>query len=150
MDLNDWRVDHSRGGGWSPEQHYGVLRNGVPFYFRMRHNSATLKIGFVGMKPEELPVLNPRYENQSLAEDLVAALYPPEGAALLPYKEPYWWGPIGHVEPYEDYDDQGAFLDDETRQRSFTECLNQVEEAGYGQGLPPITVEGDGWAVIPS
>lgn len=147
--ITDPRVVSSYGGGMFPEQHWGTLTNGVPFYFRMRHNSATLKIGPVGASPDHVPFYNPEYVPPTLTEKDKEELrakgltdeqieygesYVRIEAAFDP-DSGYFWGPVGVVTPYEEEGDQGSFYDDETRQRAFTECLNQIEAVGYGDAF---------------
>lgn len=148
--LTDPRVASSYGGGLICEQHWGRLVNGLPFYFRMRHNSATLKIGPPSFAPGDLPLGNPFYVEPTLTEEHKVELreqgatekqinegeaYVQIEMALTNPHAGYFWGPIGHVIPYEDDQDQGCFEDDETRQRVFTECLNQIEAVEYGDAF---------------
>ena len=147
--LDDPRVVSSFGGGWAPEQHWGYLVNGLPFYFRMRHNSATLEIGPTGFSTEDLPLYNPNYVPPTLSEkDKVELRDQGLTDTEIENSESYvriytafdpnagfFWGPIGHVVPYEDDQDQGCFDDDETRQRAFTQCLDQIEAVGYGDAF---------------
>lgn len=152
--ILDPRVVSSFGGGLFPEQHWGVLVNGIPFYFRMRHNSATLKIGPVGVGVEYLPLANPDYVKPTLTQEqrteiraegmteeqinrAEAYVQIVDGFSPTPINPAagMFWGPIGHVVPYEDDKDQGWFTDDESRQRTFTECLDQIEALGYGDAF---------------
>lgn len=124
--IADPRTFTSYGGGACPEQHWGYLRDGRPFYFRMRSATASLCVGPIDVRPDDLPLINPKF---NMAEHKAAFM------AGLDYGETFFLGPRPEAVVYPDDPLVGWFQSDEDRQRVFTTLLDQLlEPSGTGTG----------------
>jgi len=115
--IEDPRVVTSSGGGMCPNQHWGKLTDGSVFYFRMRHGWSSLRVGPPGTKEEDLPLVNPAWD-----QGAANAAYD----AQREYPHSFWLGPIGEDTPYPGDDLIGFFRTKEDLNESFRKCLDQI------------------------
>lgn len=139
LDERNWReafadpsilhpqVKASYGGGLAPEQHFGYLITGHPFYFRARYSYAMLQLGPVGKTPDNMRIVNEHFS----MEDAAVAY-----AAGEEYAHTFWMNPSGRVN-FTDEEYAMEFNSEQQREDVFAECLRQA--------LEQMSVDGFTW-----
>jgi hypothetical protein len=131
--IKDPRVAVAYGGGMCPEQHYGHLLDGRPFYLRLRSSWAELQVGPPGSKEEDLPLTNPLW----VRDDFEAAL-----AAGEEYPHSFWLQPRPSIQVYPIEEIGGSFRTDEDLQETFTKLLDMaLDELGQQIAVEYATVD---------